>query len=116
MAADGASSAPTFRPRSTRNPISGPLLDKTFARLLAALGLVYGALAIPYLLDQQSSMQPAWAWIISIALLGGIVAVGVTSVSMRGLETAAAFLAISFLVALLTWPLAVDDPARVLDE
>lgn len=35
---------------------------------------------------------------------------------MRGLETAAAFLAISFLVALLTWPLAVDDPARVLDE
>ncbi|KQQ28077.1 hypothetical protein ASF54_04990 [Frondihabitans sp. Leaf304] len=116
MAADGASSAPTFRPRSTRNPISGPLLDKIFARLLAALGLVYGALAIPYLLDQQSSMQPAWAWIISIALLGGIVAVGITSVSMRGLETAAAFLAISFLVALLTWPLAVDDPARVLDE
>lgn len=61
-------------------------------------------------------MQPVWAWIISIALFGGIVAVGVTSVFMQGLETAAAFLAISFLVALLTWPLAVRDPASVLPE
>jgi signal transduction histidine kinase len=116
MAADGASSVPPFRPRPTRNPISGPLLDKIFARALAAIGLVFGLQALPFLFDQQSSMQPAWGWIISIALFGGIVAVGVTSILMRGIETAAAFVAISFLVALITWPLAVEDAARVLPE
>ncbi|ROQ36668.1 signal transduction histidine kinase [Frondihabitans sp. PhB188] len=116
MAADGASSVPAFRPRPTRNPISGPLLDKIFARALAALGIVFGLQSIPSLIAQQGSMQPAWGWIISIAVFGGILAVGVASVFMRGIETAAAFVAISFLVALVTWPLAVRDPTTVLPQ
>ncbi|MCU1530043.1 MAG: hypothetical protein JWP75_3806 [Frondihabitans sp.] len=114
MAADGASSAPpTFRARPTRNPISGPALDRIFARALAALGLVFGLEAVPFVIAQQPNMQPAWAWIICIAIFGGIVVVGFSSVFMRGIETAAAFIAIAFLVALITWPLAVQDPTVV---
>jgi signal transduction histidine kinase len=113
MAADGASSVPSFRPRQTRNPISGPLLDKIFARALAALGVVFGLQAVPFVISQQPSMQVAWGWIISIAIFGGFVAVGLASTVMRGVETAAAFVAISFLVALITWPLAVQDPSHV---
>jgi signal transduction histidine kinase len=113
MAADGASPVPSLRPRPTRNPISGPLLDKIFARALSALSLVFGLQAVPFVIAQQSSMQPAWAWIISIAIFGGFVAVGFASVVMRGVETAAAFVAISFLVALITWPLAINDPTVV---
>jgi signal transduction histidine kinase len=114
MAADGGSSAPpTFRPRPTRNPISGPALDKIFARALAALGLVFGLEAVPFVIGQQSSMQPIWAWLVCIAIFGGIVVVGFSSIVMRGIETAAAFIAIAFLVALSTWPLAVQDPSVV---
>ncbi|BDZ51576.1 hypothetical protein GCM10025867_38170 [Frondihabitans sucicola] len=113
MAADGASSVPTFRPRQTRNPISGPLLDKIFARALAALGVVFGLQAVPFVIAQQPSMQVAWGWIISIAIFGGFIAIGLASTVMRGVETAAAFVAISFLVALITWPLAVQDPTHV---
>lgn len=114
MAADGPPQVPSsLRPRPTRNPISGPLLDKIFARGLAALGLVFGLQAVPFVVSEQASMQPAWGWIICIAIFGGFVAVGFASIVMRGIETAAAFVAISFLVALITWPLAVQDPAMV---
>ncbi|WP_157887721.1 sensor histidine kinase [Frondihabitans sp. PAMC 28766] len=114
MAADGPSGVPSsLRPRPARNPISGPLLDKIFARALAALGVVFGLQAIPFVLSEQNSMQLAWGWIISIAVFGGILVVGLASVLMRGIETAAAFVAISFLVALITWPLAVQDPGTV---
>jgi signal transduction histidine kinase len=114
MAADEPPGVPvTLRPRPARNPISGPLLDKIFARALAALGIVFGLQALPFVISQQASMQPAWGWIISVAIFGGILAVAVASLVMRGIETAAAFVAISFLVALITWPLAVQDPATV---
>lgn len=114
MAADEPPGVPaTLRPRPARNPISGPLLDKIFARALAALGVVFGLQAVPFVVSEQASMQPAWGWIISVAVFGGILAVAVASLIMRGIETAAAFVAISFLVALITWPLAVQDPATV---
>ncbi|GAA4686911.1 sensor histidine kinase [Frondihabitans cladoniiphilus] len=113
MAADGAPSAPSFRPRPTRNPISGPLLDKIFARALSALGIVFGLQALPFALNQAPDMQPAWAWVIGIALFGGILTVAVASLTMRGIETAAALVAVAFLVALITWPLAVRDPTVV---
>ncbi|ARC57459.1 hypothetical protein AS850_10265 [Frondihabitans sp. 762G35] len=113
MAADGVPPVPELRQRSTRNPISGPLLDQVFGRGLAALGLVFGLQAVPFALGQQASMQPVWAWIISLAIFGGILATCATGVVMRGVEITAAFFAISFLVALITWPLAVQDPAVV---
>ncbi|RKR73213.1 sensor histidine kinase [Frondihabitans australicus] len=114
MAADEPSGVPSsLRPRPARNPISGPLLDKIFARALSGLGIVFGLEAVPFVIAQQSHMQEAWGWIISLAIFGGIAAVGVASLIMRGLETAAAFVAISFLVALITWPLAVQDPTAV---
>ncbi len=114
MAADEPSGVPSsLRPRPARNPISGPLLDKIFARALAALGIVFGLEALPFVFSEQPHMQPAWGWIISLAIFGGIVVVGVASIVMRGLETAAAFVAIAFLVALITWPLAVQDPTEV---
>jgi len=112
MAADGALTAPT-PPRASRNPISQALFDKVLGRVIALAGLIFGLQAFPTMLAQISSMQVAWAWIIGASMFGGFVVIGVASLLVRGVETASAFVAIAYLIALITWPLAVEDPSVV---
>ncbi|MBD8702496.1 ATP-binding protein [Frigoribacterium sp. CFBP9039] len=113
MVADQASVGPTAPPRPSRNPISRALLEKVVGRVVGAGGIVFGVQTIPSMVDQIGSMQEAWAWFIGISIFGGFVAVAVASIVVRGAETAAAFVAISYLIALITWPLAVNDPSAV---
>ena len=112
MAAERALTAPA-PPRASRNPISQALFDKVLGRVIALAGLIFGLQAFPSMLDQIGSMQVAWAWIIGSAMFGGFVAIGVASLLVRGVETASAFVAVAYLIALITWPLAVQDPSVV---
>jgi len=100
--------------RSARNPISRALFDKVLGRVIALAGLIFGLQALPTTMAQIEVMQVAWAWLIGLGMLGAIVAVGVASVVVRGVETTCAILAVSYLVAIVTWPLAVVDPDQVL--
>jgi signal transduction histidine kinase len=100
--------------RSARNPISRALFDKVLGRVIALAGLIFGLQALPTTMAQIGVMQIAWAWLIGLGMLGAIVAVGVASVLVRGVETTCAILAVSYLVALITWPLAVVEPEQVL--
>ena len=116
MAADPlpVPAGPAPPPRSTRNPISRALFDKVLGRVIALAGLIFGLQALPTTMQQIGVMQVAWAWLIGVGMLGALVAVGVASVVVRGVETTCAILAVSYLVALITWPLAVVDPEQVL--
>jgi len=115
MAVEGRLSAPiplgALRP--PRNPISRALLDKVLGRIIAAAGLVFGLQALPGMIGQVDSMQLAWAWVIGLAMFGGFFALVVASLVQRGVTTVEAFVAIAYLIALVTWPLAVDDPSEV---
>lgn len=115
MAAEGRLSAPiplgALRP--PRNPISRALLDKVLGRIIAAAGLVFGLQALPDMFRQVDDMQLAWAWVIGLAMFGGFLALVVASLVQRGVTTVEAFVAVAYLIALVTWPLAVDDPSRV---
>jgi signal transduction histidine kinase len=115
MAGEGRLSAPiplgALRP--PRNPISRALLDKVLGRIIAAAGLVFGLQALPGMIGQVDSMQLAWAWVIGLAMFGGFFALVVASLVQRGVTTVEAFVAIAYLIALVTWPLAVDDPSEV---
>ncbi|GAA0958457.1 ATP-binding protein [Frigoribacterium faeni] len=113
MAADPAPAGPTPPPRTSRNPISRALFEKVLGRVVAVAGLVFGIQTFPTMLGQIGTMQIAWAWIFGIAMFGGFLAIGVASVVVRGVDTASAFVAISYLIALITWPLAVQDPSVV---
>lgn len=115
MAAEGRLSAPiplgALRP--PRNPISRALLDKVLGRIIAAAGLVFGLQALPDMFGQVDDMQLAWAWVIGLAMFGGFLALVVASLVQRGVTTVEAFVAVAYLIALVTWPLAVDDPSRI---
>jgi signal transduction histidine kinase len=113
MAADRAHVGPTPPLRPSRNPISRALLEKVVGRVVGAGGIVFGLQTIPAMVDQIGSMQSAWAWIIGASIFGGFIAVALASLVVRGAETAAAFVAVSYLIALITWPLAVTDPSIV---
>ncbi|WP_423918493.1 sensor histidine kinase [Frigoribacterium sp. 2-23] len=77
---------------------------------MALFALVFGVQTFPVMIAQVGAMQPAWAWIIGLAIFGGFIGLGVASIVGRGSETVTAFVAISYLIALITWPLAVQDP------
>ncbi len=115
MAGEGRLSAPiplgALRP--PRNPISRALLDKVLGRIIAAAGLVFGLQALPDMIRQVDDMQLAWAWVIGLAMFGGFLALVVASLVQRGVTTVEAFVAVAYLIALVTWPLAVDDPSRI---
>ncbi|ROS61791.1 signal transduction histidine kinase [Frigoribacterium sp. PhB160] len=113
MAAERPPTAPAPPPRAARNPISRALFDKVLGRVVGAAGLVFGLQALTTAVTQFDDMQLAWAWIIGLSMFGGFVVIGVASVVVRGVETACAFLAIAYLIALVTWPLAVEDPGVV---
>jgi signal transduction histidine kinase len=114
MVADPLPAAPAPPSRSARNPISRALFEKVLGRVIALAGVIFGVQALPTTLAQIGVMQVAWAWVIGLGMLGAVVAVGVASVLVRGVETACAVLAVSYLVALITWPVAVVDPEQVL--
>ncbi|ROS53008.1 sensor histidine kinase [Frigoribacterium sp. PhB24] len=115
MAGEGRLSPPNplAALRPPRNPISRALLDKVLGRIIAAAGLVFGLQALPGMIGQVGSMQLAWAWVIGVAMFGGFFALAVASLVQRGVTTVESFVAIAYLIALVTWPLAVDDPSQV---
>jgi len=99
--------------RPARNPISRALLDKVLGRSIAAAGLVFGVQALLEMIGQVDGMQLAWAWVIGVTTFGGLSVLVVASLVERGVTTVEAFVAVAYLVALVTWPLAVDDPSVV---
>jgi len=112
MAADAAPLAPAPL-KAPRAPISRELLDDVLAKAMGVFALAFGAQSLPQFVEQVDALRPGWAVALAVAVFGGYVAVTVAGFTGRWFEVASGVVAAVYLVALVTWPLAVDDPAVV---
>lgn len=103
------------RGRVVRNPLSLVRVTTAIARTASGFGIAFMLQSIPAMVDQLSNMHPAW----SIAMVGTLVAslafTALTSLFGRWMRVGHVTFAVVYLVALLSWPFAVLDPAAAPD-
>jgi signal transduction histidine kinase len=92
---------------------SVPRLERVFSRIVAVLVAVLGAQTVPSFVAQIPALSPWWSvgvvGVLSVALFAFMVAV----LLQRAVRVTGLVSAYVFLLALLTWPLAVVDPAAL---
>jgi len=115
MAADAAPAAPAPL-KAPRAPISRELLDDVLAKAMGVFALAFGAQSLRELVGQYDALRPEWAVAMLVVIYGGYVGVTVAAFTGRWFEVASGVVAASYLVALVTWPLAVVDPSLVQGE
>ena len=101
------------RSRPSRNPISQAQIEIVLSRSAAGIAVIFAAQTLPIVLEQMS-IRKSEASIFFAVLLGlAIVAFVVTTIIQRGIRTAAVVVSASYLIALVTWPVLMVDPAVV---
>ena len=106
-----AASAPVVsQARHSRNPISRRQIETVASRSVAIFGLVFGAQTLPATLAQIGQVQPFWAWVFLVVLYGGLLASVVASSLRRFVQPVNAFIALTFLIEIVAWPLVATDP------
>ena len=104
-----ATSAPVVA-TGKRSPISRLQIEGLASRLVAVFGIVFGLQTLPVVLSQIGASHPVWAWVVVPALYGSIVVAFVAAMAQRAIVAMNATIAVIFLVALATWPLAIITP------
>ena len=105
-------SAPPPSPagKQPRNPISRKQVEAVISRSIAGFGIVFGVQTIPVLLGQLGETAPVWLIIVVPALFGGLLVAAGFSTARRWVRGSHALVALAYLGALLSWPLAVVHP------
>jgi len=93
-----------------RSPISRLQIEGLASRLVAVFGIVFGLQTLPVVLSQIGASHPVWAWVVVPALYGSIVVAFIAAMAQRAIIAMNATIAVIFLVALATWPLAIITP------
>ena len=101
---------PRGAPSGKRSPISRLQIEGLSSRLVAVFGIVFGLQTFPVLLAQIGASHPVWAWIVVPALYGSIVVAFVAAMAQRAVLVSNIVIALVYLVALATWPLAIVSP------
>ncbi len=113
-----AAPAPTAtvpRGQAVRNPLSLVRVTTAIARTAAGFGIAFMLQSVPAMVEQLPNMDPAWSIVMVGSLVGSLVLTAVTSALDRGLRVGHVSFAIVYLVALVSWPFAVIDPAAAPD-
>lgn len=113
MAAKAGQLPPASPARQPHNPISRPQIETVVSRSVAIFGLLFGAQAIPAVLDQLPKADPVWAVAFGVGIYGGILATLIASVAKRFVRVSFAYVSFAYLIALAAWPWVVSDPAAV---
>jgi signal transduction histidine kinase len=113
MAAKAGPPPPGSPARQPHNPISRPQIETVVSRFVAIFGVLFGAQAIPAVLDQLPKADPVWAVVFGVGIYGGILATLLASLAKRFVRASFAYVSFAYLLALATWPLVVSDPAAV---
>ncbi len=117
--AEMPASTPTLAPppqsKQPRNPISRKQVENVFARSVAVFGLVFGAQTIPWLLGQLDEAYPLWLYAVVVGLFGTLVLVAITSFAKIWVKQVQGAFAVLYLLALLTWPIAILPGVEVFD-
>ena len=102
-------STPVSKP--TRTPISRRRVETAMTRSVAVFGLVFGAQTVPAMIAQIDQAPPVWAAAVVTGLFGSLILAFVASLLRFGVRVANHILPLAYVVALLSWPLTVEDPA-----
>jgi len=96
--------------RHQRSPISREQVESVISRSAAVFGVVFGIQALTPLVTQLPTVSPAWG-IVTLTLLSlSLVLSLVASLARRFVRSAHALVAVLYLAALQTWPIAVTSP------
>lgn len=99
--------------RGPLKPITGIATERILGRCLAVFTLVFGAQAVPFALMQQQELRAPWSIVVVVGLYASLLVTMAAGFAGRGVEYVAPVVPILYLVAMLTWPLTVRDPATV---
>ena len=98
------------------NPISQRQIETVVSRSIGGIGLVFAAQTLPATLHQQDYLQPGFGPALAVLMYGSVALVVLATAFKVGIKITTSFMALSYLVALLSWPLLVQDPAETLDS
>jgi signal transduction histidine kinase len=108
--------ARSVSPGANRSPISKAQIEELLSRLVAVFGVVFGVQTLPVIVDQVPAADPVWAVTMVIALYASVVVLFVAAMLQRWVTQANLLLALLFLIALVSWPFAIDDVQDLGDE
>jgi signal transduction histidine kinase len=95
-----------------RSPISRLQIEGLISRLVAVFGIVFGVQTVPVLFAQIEASQPVWAWIVVPALYLSIILSFIAAITQRWVVTTSVIVSVVYLLALVTWPIAVIEPGH----
>jgi signal transduction histidine kinase len=99
-------------PRTPDNPISLARIETILGRGAGAFGLLFALQSVPIIAQQLGGMRAAWNVAFLVLFFGGLVWTCVAGFVRRGVVPAHATVAVVFVLALVTWPLAIEPAAR----
>src|SRR5690554_5826975 len=94
--------------KQPRNPISRKQVETVISRSVAVFGIVFGAQTVPFLLAQLDEAQPWWLYTFVPAMFGSLLVALAASIIGRLVRPAHALVSIVYLLALVSWPVAVS--------
>ena len=95
--------------RSVRATITQASVERAFSILIAVAALGFGATTVPAVLAQLPYLDPVWGPVVACGLAASFLFVGASVFIRRAAQLAQITCALLFLVALVTWPLTVDE-------
>jgi hypothetical protein len=98
-------------PRTPDNPISLARIETILGRGAGAFGLLFALQSVQVISGQLGGMRPAWNVAFLVLFFGGLVWTCVAGIIRRGVVAAHATVAVVFVLALVTWPFAIEPAA-----
>lgn len=83
---------------------------------MAFAGLLFAAQTFPVMLGQAHLLHTSWLWAYSVMIFGGLVVGFIASLFQRYVRATNTVVALFYLVAMATWPLANRDPGAIAQE
>ena len=101
-----AAEVASARPRANRERI-----DRIISTVVSFFGFGFALQTVPPILDQLPVLRPEVSWPVLIMVFGALAASVITAVLRRGTQLSGAVVAVSLLLALVTWPLTIRPDA-----
>ncbi len=98
--------------KQPRQPISRKRVDTVLSRSVAWFGVVFGIQALLLVIPQYELAQPVWAAVAIGAIYGSLLLSLLCSMLKRFVVGAHRIVATVYVLALLTWPFFLADPAN----
>lgn len=104
---------PTSETPGGRTPVNRARIDRILAATVFTFGFGFALQALPPIIAQLPTLRPAVAWPLLIIVFGGLAASVVAAIVQAATRIIASVVAATLLIALVLWPLSVEDPAAL---